>query len=538
MQAGHNHRRPHTPRRHGELLIDPPWPSLPHLLEQNHAQLQQANFDLSGRPACPLRHGGAAADVVSRTTILESISRPIAAAAARPLGPSDSDGTSTRIVSCGRLVQELRARRTARRTGALAVHLVIDNDVCKSTALRIPTGSIDQPRLQSVAFDRPLSRVPLEERPVVEADRFASFATRAAATIRPFVEQPLLRDYWPRAVAAAARTQRLGLALAQMRHQVEAECGLQTLELPLSTVCDAEPFSWFVAHLLLHAARFLRMHNEALLEHRRVNRIRSRTHPVPDLQQRHAWCETPLWIWDTHRLQRQRLLVRQHQGQLQLWDLSESSPPRPVGRADDATSVVAGLTALRQQGIKIRPRALTTTLYARLFLCDLFVHGIGGAKYDELTDVLMERLFGLPAPTFVTATATVHLPIEPSPAASVSLPRGRQLLREMHFHPERHLSTEDRLRDEVAFWVRQKSNWLDRETPRSQRSARHAAIVDANAALQAYVQPQRQSVEAHLQRAATQLRQQQILASRDYAYCLFPLPMLRDILGDSLHASH
>ena len=40
---------------------------------------------------------------------------------------------------------------------------------------------------------------------------------------------------------------------------------------------------------------------------------------------------------------------------------------------------------LRESGVKIRPRAILTTLYSRLFLSDLFIHGIGGAKYDAWT---------------------------------------------------------------------------------------------------------------------------------------------------------
>ena len=457
MRAGLNQRRLHTPRRHGESLIDPPWLSLPQVLEQNRRLLRPADFELCGRTASQLRTAARQQLVVAAQQYSSQYRDRLPAIAGDRADRIVLTGHQPELFHAGVWFKNFVLDELARRTNALAVHLVIDNDVCKSTALRIPAGSVGQPSLQTVLFDRPLSRVPLEERPVVDADLFARFADRAASTIRPFVATPLLPDAWPRAVEAAGRTQRLGLALAQMRHQIEADCGLQTLELPLSSVCDAEPFRWFTAFLLLEADRFRRLHNEALREHRRINRIRSRTHPVPDLQQRDAWCETPLWIWDVQRPQRQRLLVRQHQGQLQLWDLSQSSPPRDVGRADDAASVVSALTALRQEGVKIRPRALTTTLYARLILCDLFVHGIGGAKYDELTDALIERLFGLAPPAFVTATATVHLPIDHPPLHAVSLPHARQRLRELRFHPERYLRDEDRRRDEVAYWVQQKS---------------------------------------------------------------------------------
>ena len=48
-------------------------------------------------------------------------------------------------------------------------------------------------------------------------------------------------------------------------------------------------------------------------------------------------------------------------------------------------------------------------MYARLVLSDLFLHGIGGAKYDQLTDLIIARFFGLQPPGFVTLSATVLL---------------------------------------------------------------------------------------------------------------------------------
>ena len=40
----------------------------------------------------------------------------------------------------------------------------------------------------------------------------------------------------------------------------------------------------------------------------------------------------------------------------------------------------------------LRPRALTLTLFARLCVADFFIHGIGGGKYDEVTDRIIREL--------------------------------------------------------------------------------------------------------------------------------------------------
>ena len=84
----------------------------------------------------------------------------------------------------------------------------------------------------------------------------------------------------------------------------------------------------------------------------------------------------------------------------------------PLSAEGDAAGAVERLMELQRGGVRIRPRALVTTLWARLALGDLFIHGIGGAKYDCVTDRLIERFFGLAPPRFLVVSATLHLPIE------------------------------------------------------------------------------------------------------------------------------
>ena len=59
----------------------------------------------------------------------------------------------------------------------------------------------------------------------------------------------------------------------------------------------------------------------------------------------------------------------------------------PLTPDGDAARAVEQLADWGRRGVKIRSRALITTLWARLVLGDLFLHGIGGAKYDQVTDL-------------------------------------------------------------------------------------------------------------------------------------------------------
>ena len=53
---------------------------------------------------------------------------------------------------------------------------------------------------------------------------------------------------------------------------------------------------------------------------------------------------------------------------------------------------------VEEAGISLAPKAVTLTLFARVFLADLFLHGVGGARYDEVTDGIMRRMYGIEPP--------------------------------------------------------------------------------------------------------------------------------------------
>ena len=44
-------------------------------------------------------------------------------------------------------------------------------------------------------------------------------------------------------------------------------------------------------------------------------------------------------------------------------------------------------------------------------MAESFLHGIGGGKYDELTDELLRRFYGVEPPRFLVLSATLLLPL-------------------------------------------------------------------------------------------------------------------------------
>ena len=128
---------------------------------------------------------------------------------------------------------------------------------------------------------------------------------------------------------------------------------------------------------------------------------------------------------------RQRLYVRFRDDQVLLSNLSGWEFTCSLAKVDESIS------KLKEEGILIRPRALTTTLFSRLILSDLFLHGIGGAKYDQLTNLLAQRFFEVELPDFQTVTATFNLPNSFDLVSRTELTELDRKIREVRFQPER-----------------------------------------------------------------------------------------------------
>jgi hypothetical protein len=56
--------------------------------------------------------------------------------------------------------------------------------------------------------------------------------------------------------------------------------------------------------------------------------------------------------------------------------------------------------------LEIWPKAIPQTLFCRMFLCDFFVHGVGGGTYERVGDILFSKVFQGTPPAFGVATGT------------------------------------------------------------------------------------------------------------------------------------
>jgi hypothetical protein len=526
-----------APQNNRTAVIDPPWADAANTVAINARRSAGWSGDLLGKSWTELRAWSRTACLTAAHEYLAALGVPCEANATDgPLipGPLIVDGHQPELFHPGVWAKNFAVQSLARRTGGRGLHLIVDNDTLPRTAIRVPMGDVGHPQIDWLPFDEPQAAQPWEEVRVSNPALFASFAERVAEAMRPWSVEPVLPAVWDRAVAVAGREQRLVDGLTVARITAEWAWGAGNLELPLSRLCVLPPFLWFVAALLSRADEFARHHNEVLAEYRRLNRIRSRSHPVPELVTAEEWIETPFWIWRAGETHRQRVFVRLAGPEIHLRGTGDLLAQWP---ASDGAAAVEALQSLAANGWRLRTRALATTLFARLCLADLFVHGLGGAKYDEMTDALLARFYGVQPPEFLTVTATVHLPLGELPPVSANDLGGlKHLAWDLTRNPQRHLGSEASAADRQLVIERQQLvQRLLTETDRRQRSLRrqmYRRVRAINAELAARLDSRRQEIADEIARREHRRAANRILQSREYCWGLYPAELLRGFYAE------
>ncbi len=412
----------------------------------------------------------------------------------------------------------------AAKSNAIGINFLVDNDLCRSPALRVPQrdGSADLTS-STAAMDVSGESVPWELRKVHDRAMFEQFPKSLRRSLPESIQSPLAVDaIWPEVTRAVDDGWNLGQALARGRHHLERKNGLNTLEVPLSQIAQTRSFARFSIQLLSQLPRFQFVYNDQLKRYREAHKIRNHAHPVPELGESDGWLEAPLWIYRADATERQRLWVRIENDELHLSD-REGWTATISGRLDCDNAATQWLK-IAEAGAFLRPRALLTTMFMRLFVGDLFIHGIGGAKYDQLTDTIIKEFFGIVPPPVCVATATVQLPITQMQRISdEAIEEAKGRVWRLQHNPDQELALSGHDADKLVSLVEKKRDLLANIPERGDKWQWHTQLKEIKQQLAALAGPALEQAQRDLQQLEQQQRQDAVSHSREYSFALFPL---------------
>jgi hypothetical protein len=321
-------------------------------------------------------------------------------------GPLVATGHQTELYHPGVWVKSALIHLAAEKLGGQAYHVAVDTDEPKHLSLRWPGGTprplTDSPAAVSWSglLDAPTpAHLASLERSVEDAAAGWDFEPVVGQFLRSLKRLSLEDEL------------KLAPAITNALHALDWDLGLRHHALVFSPTTWSEPYLAFVYHVLARAGAFAADYNAALASYRNANKIRTPGRPMPDLNASEDECEVPFWLDVLSSGERFRASV------VRMGDRWALRSPRsrddiflfdPAEGGWDAAGKL--LLWLRRNDIRLSPRALTLTMLLRLLVADQFVHGIGGGRYDQVTDELIARHFKVEPPRFAVTTATLYFP--------------------------------------------------------------------------------------------------------------------------------
>jgi hypothetical protein len=503
------------PAGHGEVVTRPEYEKWAALAREGARAAATWDVEICGVPVAELRALARREALSAAGAFSSRIGVPVRRAEGEP-DLVVMAGHQPTLYHPGIWIKDFLLQRLGDETGAAAIDVVVDSDSFDAVEVHFPClrpeVGVCRSYLAIGTADGCYACTPVPS--LEDVERFCEAAEERLATLpAPAIGHHFARfcDCLRAALPGAANMAEL---VTFARRRFEATAGTDYLELPVTLMAGSWAFAAFVAHLALDARAFADAYNSALIDYRERTGTRNAAQPFPDLETDGDLVELPLWLVGD--------------GRRTVW---ARTGERPALVADGEVLCELGDAAkapgrVLEAKLSLAPKALALTAYARLLVTDLFIHGVGGGRYDQVTDDVLRRYFGVTPTPFVVASMTMYLPLgarvvtdEEMEGATMALNRLRQnpdqMLAEVEFDSaEDHIEAtalageKERLVGEIA-------------APGADKKALGGRIREVNARLAVLLAPVERDLESDLDELRRMRQASEILTDRTYPFCFW-----------------
>lgn len=508
-------RRP-TPAGHGELLVEPPFERWRSLAEENRAAGTAWAVPIAGVPLARLRAEARRESLAEAAAYSRALGVPVTGADGAG-GLLAVTGHQPELYHPGVWVKCFLLQRFCDETGAAGLDVVVDSDVFESVELVTPCLKAGVGRCGTVlAAGGP--DVCYACTPPPTPDGVDEFRRSGEAALGTLPAPALVRHFGLFADALAGAlgdASTLADAITIARRRYEAPAGTTYLELPVSRQARTSAFLRLVTHLALDAQGFASAHNAELAAYRERTGTRSQAQPFPDLRTDGDLVELPLWWLGGSA--RRSVWARRTTGDL----VVDGATVVALGNDPDTAHA-----RLLEAGLPLAPKALTLTLFQRLFVADLFIHGVGGGRYDQVTDAVISAYLGIEPPHYAVASLTLYLPLGGHVVSDEEIAAAEQRLNRLTHNPDQLLSEIEfdsvAEREQAVALSAEKCDLVVRiASAGADKKAIGQRIRGINAELAALMAPLATEAAQELERLRVQRDAGAVLTDRTYPFCLW-----------------
>lgn len=534
-----------TPKKNKEIFIEPAYENIPDLIALNKKRFQSYVFDINGIPFFQFREQVRSDTLKKAREYSEKIwslcSKLNIAGTENPFDAKDSytpekdiiqTGHSPAIVQPGVLIKHSLVNSIAKKINGIGINMVVDNDAGNDNCLNIPYITGPNSSVERIEYHPGLRNLAFEEIRYADSKQLPAFKESVLKSLYNPDMKKTFEEFMNVVIKFSVETLQFSDLFTFARHAFLTRFGINNLEVPVSHISETDSFLQFFLHITANAKSFVEIYNAKLREYRKLKKISSKANPLPDLMEEGFVIEMPFWIWEEGKQRKSLYASIADDSRISIISENKIVEHFDFGGRDRSKENMERLKALIRNGIKIRPKAIANTMYSRMFFSDLFIHGIGGAKYDLVTDEIIRDFFGVEPPGYATISATLHPPYKPFDASKGDVKTLKQVIKDMGHNPDRYASDKILEDAEMRSMVREKKELIANESHDSEE--RHHAfqrLKELNALMKEEISPLIKEKEKEVENLEKRLTYNSIVTNREYPFCIYPEAMLQKLLS-------
>lgn len=480
-------RKYRVPGQDREMLIDPSFDEMPGHIERNYELLAGYDFEVAGTNVARLR--GSLRDhlnIASGGKLPEDT--PLIMLAHQP-----------GFYNPGVLFKYELLQRLSRYGCALEV--VVDSDVESSIHFKIPSrvdGSfhVNDFVLCDNEKQAIFEKLKTPERKVFN-DAFGESIALAKAL--PFPETAMAIEKFDKIIEKHI-DQNSSMSDLMVACRKEYSPTPDIYSISLGEICSRPEFKTFAADLIFNIQRYAECYNNSLDEYRSQVRERYPANPFPNLSIEGAVFEMPFWTVNNDG-SRSELYADTSGEMIVLLD----GEGRKIARIKSGD-----VSALND--IDIRPKAITLTTFHRVFVADVFIHGVGGGNYDQVTDMIIHSYYGVEPGSFFVASLT-RFPAVGNGDLENEIEEQRLLIRDMKSNPDKYVDSDNPLAGKKQRIIQTASGNLTKED--------YKQLSEIRKKLSAVIENDIAKEEETYRKLSERMENIQTVARRDFPYFIF-----------------
>lgn len=400
--------------------------------------------------------------------------------------PIIANGHQPEFQHPGILFKDLLIHKIAGLTGGLPLHIVVDTDqfeMSYSYPERLDTGFA---HLKTLHLKDLTNRV-YSQATLTEEDRseLISIIQNQIDEAKFFINPKIQKEFTTilhRKLELITKCSYLFEINEIIREEFYQSRSIQIFRINVSELVKLNAFKVLVEKIKEHLDDFMQVYNQSLSEYRKEHKIKNHAQPIPNLVS----------------------------GEMPFWILNPVTKKRNVMYASDSLDNCC-----------ILPKAVTLTMFMRLFMTDFFIHGKGGGRYEEVSEHIIKEFFQIEAAPYQVASATMHLnKTEWFPVPDIDEKELELKLRDTVYSPEKFLDHSNPIA------IQKKDLQSKFKNPDSDKKELHKTISHLNEEMGKLIQPEIEKLEAMKSKLSVIQHTNQVFRTRTLPFYYYDIDEL------------